>query len=452
MNEDRGITIYVSEEGDDENEGSSLRPLGSVAAALNKIRWKSYETAEIVISGSITEAVAQEGMIDIIGKGLPPLFMRGESKERPGILNAEELTKRVLYISDGNTLTLEDNIAIRGGTTNGNGGSGVCIQRGALIMKAGEIANNDAGTGMGGGVYIGKGGEFIMHGGSILNNKTRMSGGGVFPDDGGVFTMYGGRIAGNEAYVSGAGVFVGIDAQFALHGGVIEKNHTGGEQQILFMGMPMPYGQGGGVCVCANAVFTMNGGEIRDNRAIAVREEEDSAGSGGGVFVERGGAFDFQKGRILKNGVTGWGGGIYTEGVVTLHSESTTHNNAARLGGGGIHIAGKRGVCTMKGGLLMNNFSGGSGGAVHIMENSSFTMEQGIIVKNTAAIGNALAVSGKAVISGGVVYGKDSFLSPDAKTQDDAAAFTIMVEETGELTIAGGEIDGAVARKKAKAE
>jgi hypothetical protein len=452
MSEDRGITIYVSEEGDDGNEGSSLRPLGSVAAALDKIRWKSYETAEIVISGSITEAVAREGMIDITGKGLPPLFMRGESKERPGILNAEELTKRVLFIDDGNTLTLVDNISIRGGTTGGSGGSGVCIQRGTLIMKAGEIADNDAGTGMGGGVYIGKGGEFIMYGGSILNHTTRMSGGGVFPDDGGVFTMYDGCIADNEAYVSGAGVFVGVDAQFVMHGGVIEKNRAGGEQQMLFMGIPIPCGQGGGVCVCQNAVFTMDGGEIRDNRAIAVREEEDSAGSGGGVFVEKGGAFDFQKGHILKNGVMGWGGGIYTEGLVTLHSDSSTLNNVARLGGGGIHVAGKKGVCTMIGGLLMNNFSGGSGGAVHVMEDGSFTMERGIIVKNTAAMGHALAVSGKAVISGGVIYGKDSFLSPDAKTEDDAVEPTIVVEETGELIISGGEVDGAIARKRTNAE
>ncbi|GHV72829.1 hypothetical protein AGMMS49940_01310 [Spirochaetia bacterium] len=447
MSEIQEITIYVSETGDDADEGSSRKPLGSLAAALDKIRWKSYEKAEIVISGSITEAVAREAMIDITGKGLPPLFLRGESSERPGILSADELDKRVLYISDGNSVSLMDNLVIRGGTTRGSGGSGVCIEGGTLILVASEIADNDAGTGMGGGVYVGRGGEFIMYGGSIVRNNTIMSGGGVFSDDGGVFTMYGGLIADNTAYLSGAGVFVGLDSVFALHGGVIEKNRAGGEKGILLGGIAISYGKGGGVYICRNASLTMDGGEISENRAIAIREEADDAGSGGGVYVEKGGVFTLQNGTIKQNGVMAWGGGVYTEGAFTTCSDSAITNNIARLGGGGVHVAGKTGVFTMKGGLLMNNYSGGSGGAVNIMENSVFTMERGIIVKNAAATGNALAISGKAVISGGGIFDNNG-ASKENEAGLEAASPAIVIEETGKLTISGGELDAKIAMKE----
>ncbi|MHC6204464.1 hypothetical protein ACYULU_14895 [Breznakiellaceae bacterium SP9] len=463
MSKDTTITIYVSQEGDDTNEGSQALPLASVAAALSKIRGQSYESATIIISGSITEVAAKEGMIDITGHGLPPIVLQGESEERPGILNADKLNKRVIFISDDNTLTLGDHITLTGGSTSNNGGSGVAVQRGTLIMNGGEIADNDSLMGMGGGVYIGKGGSFTMNGGAIVRNKTQMNGGGVFPDDGGVFTMNGGCISNNNAYMSGAGVFVGMDSQFTLNGGTIEKNQSGGDKDVLIFGRAVPYGRGGGVCVYERAVFTMNGGDITKNRAIAMNEDENSAGSGGGVFVQEGAVFTFKKGTIKQGGVMGWGGGIYSEGKVTMYSDSVICNNVARLCGGGVHLAGKGASLTMKGGLIMNNFGARSAGAVHIMKNSIFTIEQGLIVKNTAGEGgHALVISGTVVMNGGVIVdNNDEALErmtpePDKKSPKKsqrkaakAGAATadpaIVIEYGGKLRITGGELQGQLA-------
>jgi hypothetical protein len=447
------ITLYISEDGDDSNEGILERPLWSVAAALDRIRGKSYSEACLIIRGAITEVAAPNAMIDVTGRGLPVIILQGNSGEHPGILNARGLNKRVIYISDGNKVCLKENIVIRGGITHGSGGSGITIEGGTLIMKGGEISDNDAGMGMGGGVYVSRGSEFIMEGGLITRNKTEMHGGGVFPDDGGKFTMLGGTISDNTAYLSGAGVFVGIDAEFTMSGGLIEKNIAGGEKTIKIAGIPIPCGEGGGVHVSQRARFTMLDGKICSNRAIAVGME-NSAGSGGGVFVEADGTFTLENGSITQNGVMNWGGGVYTEGSFTSRPACIITNNIARLGGGGIHIAGKKGVFMMKGGLLMCNYTAGTGGAVNIMEDGVFTMEGGLVVKNSAdKIGNAFAINGLGTITGGAILdNNDPPKSPDAKdtetnTPPERTCYAVYINEAGKLIIQGGEIDGKIAMK-----
>ncbi|MDR1956763.1 MAG: right-handed parallel beta-helix repeat-containing protein [Treponema sp.] len=448
------ITLYISEAGDDAYEGTQERPLWSVAAAVLAIRGKPYKTATLVISGSITEVASPNGMIAITGDGLPTIILRGESKEHLGILNAQGLDKRVLYISDGNTLFLERHIVICGGRTDASGGAGIAIEGGTLIMKDAEISGNDAGSGMGGGVYVGKDSEFIMLGGLLTNNTTNLHGGAVFLDNGGTCTLIDGTISGNKAYVSGGGIFVGIDAEFVMNGGVIADNWAGGEHTVLLMGMPIPSGMGGGVYVCTSGRFTMRGGKIRENRAIAIREDPHNAGSGGGVYVDRGGVFTLEAGAIQQNGVTHWGGGVYTEGALTLLEQGAIQNNVARLGGGGVYIAGKHGgVFTMQGGIVMRNFTAGSGGAVHVTEQGVFTLEQGLIAKNfVTGLGHALAISGLVTINGGAVFDNQKPKNADTPQEDspqsaEQAAPAVVIEPTGTLILRGGVVEGKIAMK-----
>jgi hypothetical protein len=321
-------------------------------------------------------------------------------------------------------------------------------------MRGAEISDNDAGYGMGGGVYLSGESEFIMESGLITRNKTQMSGGGVFPDDGGKFTMLGGLISDNEALVSGAGVFVGVDAEFVMRNGSIKDNVAGGEKIIRIGGVDIPYGEGGGVFVSSNARFVMEDGHIENNRAIAVGRQ-DEAGSGGGVFIKTGGVFSFENGIISKNGVMNWGGGVYCEGLFTSNSECVIKNNIARLGGGGVLIAGKEGVFLLQGGLLLNNYTAGTGGAVHVMEGGSLAMEGGLLIKNSAAgLGNGIALNGLGTINGGAIL--DSLDFPkDGGTKNvetgeapEENSCIIVVEEAGKLVIQKCEIDGKIAMKK----
>jgi hypothetical protein len=420
------ITLYIAENGDDANEGTREQPLWSMATALSRVRGKPYQSACFIISGSITEVASQKAMIDITGEGLPLIVLRGECRERPGVLDARGLEKRVIYIADDNTLCIEDHIIICGGRTQGIGGAGIALEGGTLIMKNGQISDNDTGFGMGGGVYVGKNSKFVMLGGSIARNNSKLHGGGVFPDDGGKFTMFGGTISDNKAYVSGAGVFVGLDSEFTMLGGCIEKNLAGGEETMLIAGLSIPCGQGGGVYVCKDARFKMEDGKIIKNRAISVGRI-DHAGSGGGVFVEAGGVCRIEQGNIVQNGVMNWGGGVYTEGLVTIIEEGIIEKNTARLGGGGICIARKQGICEIKGGFLLNNYTGGKGGAVHVMEHASFTLEHGFITKNCAnSLGHALAINGKAVINGGLIFNNTG--RPETEDPQGLTAESLMAE------------------------
>jgi hypothetical protein len=444
------ITLHVSEDGDDSNEGSRERPLWSVAAALEKVRWQPCRGAVFVIHGSITEVAARSAMIDITGRGLPVIFLRGESPEHPGRLNAAGLNKRVIYVSDGNTLYLEDNVILCGGAAQGSGGSGVTLESGTLIMRGGEISGNDSGVGMGGGVYAGKGSEFIMEGGLIRNNKTALHGGGVFPDEGGIFTMSGGIIFGNTACICGGGVFVGLGSVFEMTGGRIERNITGTENKVMLMGIPVPRGRGGGVFVSEKTCFRMRGGEIADNRAIVIHMDDSDAGSGGGVFVEQGGSFYFEGGAIRKNMVMNWGGGVYTEGAFTALPYSVISNNAARLGGGGVHVAGEKAGFTMKGCLLSNNFTAGAGGGINITAGGAFIMDDGFIKDNSALkMGNALAIDGPASINGGTVLAADHADQDNRPPAGTAEKNTsgIHIAGAGKLTLRGGLFDGSISMK-----
>ncbi|MDR2095169.1 MAG: hypothetical protein LBP76_06585 [Treponema sp.] len=448
------ITLYISEDGDDSNEGTFEKPLWSVAVALDQVRWKSCETALFIISGSITEPAALNAMIDITGKGLPVISLQGGNPGCPGILNAQGLEKRVIFVADHNTLCIGEHIIIQGGVTQDcHGGAGITLEDATLIMRGGEISNNDCGFGLGGGVHVGNKSEFIMEGGLITRNKSDMHGGGVFMDEGGIFTMRDGLISGNTAYVAGGGVFVGVDSKFTHLGGFIKKNKAGGEENEMFDGLPIPYGEGGGVFVNEGGSFTLRNGRIVENCAEAFHRQDAYSGSGGGVFIDAGGAFSFEAGSIIQNDAMYWGGGVYTAESFTCTHKCLIGGNKAGIGGGGVHIKGREGTFTMKGGFLINNFAGLIGGAVDITEHCSFIMEGGVVLRNRAAkAGNIFITNGAVVMSGGVMDNEVS--QPEENLEDvefsmpsETAGTDVAIDEKGKLILKGGSFCGVISMK-----
>jgi hypothetical protein len=433
------ITLHIAENGDDTNDGSEQSPFGSVAKALELVRWQQHSKATLFIHGSITEPVGPEAMIEITGKGFPPLFFRGESKKNPGVLSAKGLDRRVMAISDGNSVSIE-NIEISGGTSAFMyGGAGVLLCGGAtLTMESGAITGNNAGMGMGGGVFIDSDSEFIMRGGAITHNSTDMNGGGVMPDAGGKFTMYNGVISHNEGYVFGGGVFVGISSTFVMYNGVIEHNSSGGDRDVGFMGMNLPAGRGGGVLVSKWATFTMNGGEIRQNIATTNTENHIMVGAGGGVYVEEDGVCTINKGVISQNTAKNSGAGLLNAGVTTLVAGSIIRNTA--LIGAGVNIE-DSGKFTMKGGFISDNIAKLYGGGMNVMAKGVATLEGGYINRNRSSDkGSAFYTEGTVTIEGGLIKDNHNFkkLPP---TED----IVIMVGPGGKLYRNGGDISGAVA-------
>ncbi|GBU28754.1 hypothetical protein R84B8_02316 [Treponema sp. R8-4-B8] len=182
-----------------------------------------------------------------------------------------------IKIDSGVTLTLES-ITLKGFTTNVN--PAVYVS-GTLIMNSLEAAitdntNNSATEMTGGGVYVANGGNFTMNNGNITNNSAD-NGGGIVVSNGGQFTMNGGTINLNNADSGlGGGVYV--------NGGTFNMSSSGSAE--LYHNTAK---YGGSVYVANGGIFTMSGGEIKENTATY---------AGGGVCVANGGIFNKTSGTI----------------------------------------------------------------------------------------------------------------------------------------------------------
>ncbi|MDR1211510.1 MAG: cadherin-like beta sandwich domain-containing protein, partial [Spirochaetaceae bacterium] len=201
--------VYVSSPGstppgnDSTGDGSQNKPYATIQKALEKA--KTFDLGGIpgaeviiIISGTVTAvsgAVTNDSMVDISGSGYPHIILK-VADTGTNAINAS-LTKRVLYIGGGNTVSLEDNLTLTGGSASNNGG-GVLVAGGTFVMTGGVIQNNIA-TYFGGGVYVSSG-TFTMTGGTIEGNDT-LYGGGIFASSttGVTIIKTGGTIAGSPA-------------------------------------------------------------------------------------------------------------------------------------------------------------------------------------------------------------------------------------------------------------
>jgi hypothetical protein len=178
-------------------------------------------------------------------------------------------------VGSGVTLTLGNNITLRGRTDNSS--SLVLVNSGGkLEMNAGSKISGNTSSRSSGGVAVSSNGTFTMNGGEISGNSVSSSsavyGGGVY--SGGTFAMSGGEISGNTASYGGGGVHVS-GGTFTMSGGEISGNSSSSS--------------GGGVHVLSGE-FTMNGGEISGN----------TSSFGGGVYVLSSyGTFTKQPGGVI---------------------------------------------------------------------------------------------------------------------------------------------------------
>lgn len=171
-----------------------------------------------------------------------------------------------LKIPGGNTIA--DNSIIDNG--NSEAGGGIYVEKGMLTLDGGIISDNSANANKGGGVYL-KAGTFTMNSGEIKNCSAKY-GGGVSLAGTSTFTMTGGTITGCKADVEGGkggGIYTELKTKLTLEGAasnpVVISNCTAKET-------------GGGMHIHTQNTVTVKNARI----------EENSANSGGGVYLEQG--------------------------------------------------------------------------------------------------------------------------------------------------------------------
>jgi hypothetical protein len=179
-------------------------------------------------------------------------------------------------------------------------------------------------------------------------------------------------LEGTNSTISARGVYVGGTATFTMNGGVIRS----GDSTALGGGTGRYSGSGGGVAV-DGGTFTMDAGEISDNRAYY----------GGGVAIRAGGTFTMNGGKISDNHAFFYGGGVYVySGTFTMNGGEIAGNftTSNTSGGGGVFVRDtvtatfvKVGSTTggtiygyISGDLVNSNVASGKGDAIYYGSNS----------------------------------------------------------------------------------
>jgi hypothetical protein len=297
--------------------------------------------------------------------------LRGRNQVDDGSNNNQSLIR----INAGGTFTMSGG-KISGNTLQNIGGAGVSMSGGSFNMNGGLITNTHTLAGANGGaMFIDGGGIFTMSGGTISGNSTETVGGGVAVNNG-AFNMSGTAvISGNTATGGngGGGVFVGSSGTFAMSGGTINANNNAPT--------------GGGVSV-GGGTFTMNGGTINGNNATGTN------GRGGGVHVSEGSRFFFNSGTISGNTASGGGGVSVISTIVATHfnmtggtiTQNTATSDSGNFGGGGVFVSDTLSRFNMSGGSITGNIlenTQASGAGVHVFSGR-------IVLGGTAVIRNNL--------------------------------------------------------------
>jgi hypothetical protein len=138
---------------------------------------------------------------------------------------------------------------------------------------------------------------------------------------------------------------------------------------------------GGGGVDNDSGTFTMNGGEISGNTALAGEDASQHTDRGGGVLNFFNGIFTMNGGKIFGN-TAGEGGGVLNYATFTLNGGEISDNTATNSGGG----LGNFGAFTMSGGQISGNtaaINGGGGVYDFQADGSTFTKTGGTIYGDT---------------------------------------------------------------------
>ena len=169
---------------------------------------------------------------------------------------------------------------------------------------------------------------------------------------------------------------------------------------------------GGGIHITRNSTGNVPGSLILESGSISDNTAYSS--NGGGIYIDsdcaftmKGGSID---GNIVSSATSNYGGGVFVYGTFTMENGIITKNSSEQGNGGGVNI-GTDGAFTMKGGTISDNDAGVTGGGVNLgaygASGATMTLEGGTISDNTATVnGGGVGVSvGTFTMNGGTIGG-----------------------------------------------
>ena len=171
-------------------------------------------------------------------------------------------------------------------------------------------------------------------------------------------------------------------------------------------------GAGGGIHITCNPMSNIPGSLILVSGNISGNTADNS--NGGGIYIASDCALTMQGGSIdgntVKNSANSHGGGVFVGGIFTMENGIITKNSSELGNGGGVNI-GSNGTFTMSDGTISDNDAGTTGGGVNLgaygASGATMTLEDGTISGNTATMnGGGVGVStGDFTMSGGILSG-----------------------------------------------
>ncbi len=223
-------TFYVSENGNDDNNGTSeitsfLTLEKAVEAVLEhkdnnpekvdfniNLDGALYGTTYIKAKDNVEITLQGNATIDAEGSNSAVLTLDGSYTKvlLDGDINLMNSTRHGVKIDNGASFTMKQGSISNNKTLNNNSfiiyGGGVNVSDGNFFMINGTITENDAE--FGGGVYVNNNGTFVISGGTIMNNKAYPTAGnptaGGVHCNGGDFQQKGGSITGNTNTQAGS--------------------------------------------------------------------------------------------------------------------------------------------------------------------------------------------------------------------------------------------------------
>jgi predicted outer membrane repeat protein len=318
-----------------------------------------------------------------------------------------------LFYTSGVTATFS-NIIIDGQKSLVGQVSGALINQTSQVVninKCAELKNND--NSRGGGVTV-NGGIINMNGGYIHHNDTSSSGGGIYSSNSVTVNINGGTIAYNTA--------------MTIYG--VGASGCGGNSVNC----------GGGGGVQAAGIVNMSGGTIAYNSVAPDYDSGANSGGGGGVFGE---ILNLTGGEIRNNEAEGKGAGVVTTTAFTMSDGKITGNQATdpnvyASGGGGVC---SQGTVSITGGEISNNTANAYGGGILIDTNATADIAGGEISNNTAnTSGGGIYSNGTLNIVGGTIGG-------DGASDANTATYGGGVYSSGSLTIDDGLISNNTAQR-----
>jgi uncharacterized repeat protein (TIGR01451 family) len=267
------------------------------------------------------------------------IYIRGGSPTLENVTIRDNQAYRAgLFVYDNSSPTMR-NITVTGNTSTGCCGVGISIGGSSGSIENALIENNQTqlGSTLGGGAYLSQSST------TIKNSVVR----------------------GNKANYGG-GLYLAQQSAVLIENTVIENNAVTSE--------------GGGLTITGNQSY-VNTSQLRN-----VTIQDNSAGWGGGVYIQFG-ATPSMSGTIIQTNTATYGGGLFFEKAAPTLEQITVRGNHATGIGGGLFIEFASSM-TLKNSIVRDNSADNWGGGIAIARNdSSPTIVNNFVYNNTAPEG-----------------------------------------------------------------